>query len=247
MHKIYSTLLIVLALLTANAGGARSDSTEGSPPTTPEAAAPSPHSSTTGVIVGKVTEKLDVGRYTYVEVDTGSERVWAAGPQVKVQVGDSVYFPSGMAMTDFTSEGLGRKFDLLYMVDSIRLASSGARMPVESASGAAVAPSTAKIEQVEGGYTVGQIFAQRTDLAGREIAVRGRVVKFNRGIMGRNWVHVQDGTAGPGGENDLVVTTNANAEVGSIVLVRGTAVADKDFGSGYAFEVLIEQASLTAE
>ena len=249
MYKIFSTLPVVLALLVSTAGGARSDTKQSTPPATPEAAAASEHTSTQGVIVGKVTQMIDAGRYTYVEVDTGDKRVWAAGPQVELELGDSVYFPSGMPMTDFMSKSLGRKFDLLYMVDSIRLASSGATPTgtATAAASASAAGATAKIEQAMGGYTVAQIFEQRTDLAGREIAVRGRVVKFNRGIMGRNWVHVQDGTAGPGGANDLVVTTDALAEVGSIVLVRGTAVANKDFGSGYAFDVLIDEASLTAE
>lgn len=247
MQKNYLTLLIVLALLAATAVGAQSDSKESVSPPTPEAATSGGHSSSKGVIVGNVTETLDAGRYLYVEVDTGEKRVWAAGPQAQVKVGDSVYFPSGMPMVDFVSKSLGRKFDLLYMVDAIRVASSGTQKPGNGASDSQREIDTSKVEPADGGYTVAQIFEHRVDLSGREVAIRGRIVKFNRGIMGRNWVHLQDGTVGPEGANDLVVTTNGNAEVGSIVLVRGTVVTDKDFGSGYAFDVLIEEASLVAD
>ena len=64
--------------------------------------------------------------------------------------------------------------------------------------------------------------------------------------MGKNWVHVQDGTGGSG-TNDLTVTTNATAAVGDTVLVRGKLGADKDFGFGYKYDILIEDAALTVE
>ena len=241
------TLLIILTLATAPAVDAQSDSNENMPPSTPELAPGTGHSSSEGVIVGTVTEKIDAGRYTYVEVDTGEKRVWAAGPQVAVKVGDSVYFPSEMPMVDFASKSLDRKFDLLYMVNAIRVASSATPTPPAGAADPQPEIAASKLEPVKGGYTVAQIFEQSSDLAGKEVDIRGKVVKFNRGIMGKNWVHVQDGTAGPGGANDLVVTTQSDAEVGSTVVVRGIVVTDKDFGAGYSFDVLIEEANLTAE
>jgi hypothetical protein len=103
------------------------------------------------------------------------------------------------------------------------------------------------IERVEGGYTIAEIFENRARLAGQEVAVRGKVVKFNSEILGRNWIHLQDGTVGPGGAKDLVVTSDEVAEVGSTVIVRGTVVTDEDFGYGYAYDVLIHEASVTVE
>ncbi len=247
MKRICWILSITMALLTASAAGAQADASGSAPPSLTQAAPESGHPSSREVIVGKVTETMDAGRYTYVEVDTGDKRVWAAGPQVQVKVGDSVYFPDGVPKVDFESKSLGRKFDVLYMVDAIRVASSAT---ASSSGGTAVpekATGSARVEPVAGGYTVAQVFERRTELAGRQIDLRGRVVKFNGGILGRNWVHVQDGTVGPGGANDLVVTTNAQAAVGSIVLVHGTVVTNKDFGSGYTFDVLIEEASLSAK
>lgn len=247
MQRIHSTLLIVLAFLMATAVGARSDSKESVPPPASKEASISEHASGKGVIVGRVTETMVAGRYTYVEVDTGKRRVWGAGPRVEVTVGDYVYFPSGMPMVDFESKSLGRKFDLLYMADAIRVTSSEAGAHGSDSGIPKAAVDSGAVEPVSGGYTVAQIFEQRADLSGRDVAIRGRVVKFNGGILGKNWIHVQDGTIGPENANDLVVTTDARARVGSIVTVRGIVATDKDFGSGYRFDVLIEEASLEAE
>ena len=247
MQKTNFTLLIILALLTATVGIARADSESNMSPPKFDAEPGAGHSNSKSVVTGKVTETLDAGRYTYVEVDTGEKRIWAAGPRVEVKVGDAVYFPIGMQMTDFESKTLGRKFDRLYMVDAIRIASSGAAIPGKSGPTPPSGAGDTKIEPVVGGYTVSQIFEQRGELTGQVVAVRGRVAKFNGAIMGKNWLHVQDGTGGPAGANDLVVTSNGTAKVGDVVVVRGTVVTNKDFGSGYAFDVLIEEASLSAE
>jgi len=100
----------------------------------------------------------------------------------------------------------------------------------------------------KGGHTVAQIFAQKTGLSGKAIKVRGAVVKVNNQIMGKNWVHIQDGSGEISKSNhDLTVTTKAEVKVGQTVVVEGTLVTDKDFGAGYAFAVIVEDAQITAE
>jgi hypothetical protein len=72
------------------------------------------------------------------------------------------------------------------------------------------------------------------------------VVKFSPSIMGKNWVHLRDGTgAKADGTNDLLVTTNELAKVGDVVLAKGVVRVDVDFGMGYAYKVLVEDATLT--
>jgi hypothetical protein len=66
------------------------------------------------------------------------------------------------------------------------------------------------------------------------------------GIMGKNWLHVKDGSGTPGSD-DLVVTTQIEAKIGDTVLVNGTLVTDKDFGSGYRYDVIVEDAEVTVE
>lgn len=78
----------------------------------------------------------------------------------------------------------------------------------------------------------------------KEVVVRGKVVKFLAGIMGRNWIHLQDGT-GDAGTNDLTVTTEQTAAAGDVVAIKGTLAVDKDFGAGYRYAVIVEKASVT--
>ena len=104
------------------------------------------------------------------------------------------------------------------------------------------------VARVEGGKTVAEVFAEKDALAGQKVAVRGKALKTNAGIMGKNWVHVRDGS-GADGTNDLTVTTTMNPlpKVGDTVLVTGTAVTNKDFGMGYQYPVLIEDAEVKIE
>lgn len=102
------------------------------------------------------------------------------------------------------------------------------------------------IEKPDGGRTVGEVFETRAQLAGQEVIVRGKVVKYTASILKRNWIHLKDGT-GSAGSDDLTVTTTDQAAVGDTVVVRGTVTVDKDFGAGYKYAVLIENASVTVE
>jgi len=94
--------------------------------------------------------------------------------------------------------------------------------------------------------TVAEIYAGKDSLAGTLVNVRGKVVKYNSQIMGKNWVHVQDGTGAPG-SNDLMVTTADAAKTGDIVLVSGKITLDKDFGSGYRYALILEDAKVLVE
>ena len=102
------------------------------------------------------------------------------------------------------------------------------------------------IKKAKGGKTIQEIFAGKTVLNGREVSVRGKVVKYNAGIMNKNWLHIQDGT-GAEGSNDLTLTTSASAKVGDTVLVSGKVTIEKDFGFGYKFAVIIEDAEVAVE
>jgi hypothetical protein len=103
-----------------------------------------------------------------------------------------------------------------------------------------------EVEKAEDGKTVEEIFAAKEDLAGKQVMVRGKVVKFLPQIMGKNWLHLQDGS-GSEGTNDLTVTTTSVADVGDLVLVSGKVSVNRDFGYGYSYEVLLEDAEITVE
>jgi hypothetical protein len=103
------------------------------------------------------------------------------------------------------------------------------------------------IAKAEGGKTVAEVFAEKDALAGKPVTFRGKVVKTNPDIMGKNWLHVRDGS-GTDGTNDLTITTaGALPNVGDTVVVTGNVTLNKDFGMGYAYDVLVEDAQVTVE
>jgi hypothetical protein len=211
---------------------------------------------------GKVLEVMNASNYTYLRVDTGREKLWLAGPQTNVKPGEKVTFGAGLPMKNFQSKSLGRTFDTVYFVDRITRdgdkpagqqlsQAAGQSMPeghpkISQDNGAAPKMDFSRITKASGGKTVAEIYADKAQLAGKKTAVRGKVVKYNAGIMGKNWIHLKDGT-GSEGSNDLTVTTKTDAKVGDTLLVRGTVVTDKDYGYGYKYPVIIEDAEVTVE
>lgn len=94
--------------------------------------------------------------------------------------------------------------------------------------------------------TVAALYQEKAALAGKEVRVQGKVVKVNNGIMGVNWLHLQDGT-GDKASSDLTVTSKQTANVGDQVVITGKVVVNKDFGSGYAYALLLEEATVSAK
>lgn len=92
--------------------------------------------------------------------------------------------------------------------------------------------------------TVAALNQNKATLAGKTVSAQGKVVKVNNGIMGRNFLHLQDGT-GDAANNDLTITSKQTAKVGDQVTISGVVALNKDFGSGYSYPLLIEEASIT--
>jgi hypothetical protein len=104
------------------------------------------------------------------------------------------------------------------------------------------------VEPADGGVTVAEIWAETAKLTGTSITVRGRVVKFNGGILGTNWIHLQDGTGSTAdGTHDLTVTTLGTASVGDVVTATGTLHTNQDFGAGYTYAVMLKDAEVASE
>lgn len=258
-------ILIFAASLMLGLAGCQNEKPQSVEPTaTPQAAAPDMPQSAAPAAMGQsgtVTETMDAAGYTYVQVDTGSEKIWAAAPKFDVKVGDPVVVPQGMAMENYHSKTLDRDFPVVYFVDAVMVGGADAmaspaqptadmtsQMPASTGAPKAIVTDVdlSGIEVAAGGKTVQQVYEDPAGLAGKNIKIRAKVVKFNAGIMGKNWLHIQDGT-GAEGTNDLTVTTLATADIGDTVLIDGTLVTDKDFGYGYKYAVLIEDAKVTVE
>jgi len=260
VKQLMSLICIALFSLTLLAGCGEetpAPKTETAKPSAQSApAAPAPATAAAPGKTGKVLETMDAAGYTYIQVETGSETFWAAAPQFTVVVGDDVVVPDGMPMPDYHSKTLERTFDLVYFVPSVMVggmppAGMGQQPEGHPATSSAGKPAVEATDVDMSGIkaadqTVADLFAKKDELAGKPVAVRGKVVKFTTEIMGTNWAHIQDGT-GAAGTNDLTVTTSEVVEKGATVVVTGTLVADKDFGYGYKYDVIIEDAKITVE
>lgn len=228
-------------------------------------------------LTGTVVETFDSGGYTYIQLDTGSDKVWAAIGQAKVAVGDKISLLNGPVMRDFHSKSLDRTFPEIIFSSGMAGANAaphgatgdsfsqamkgegGGAMPpaamgmgAEESSGGSVKAITplqeVKVEKATGdnAYSVEELFTSAADLVGKKVKVHGKVVKVSPGIMGRTWIHLQDGTGDPmKNTHDLVVTSADVPELNSVVTVEGELAKDKDFGAGYFYNVIVEGATVS--
>jgi len=203
-----------------------------------------------GGITGEVLETMDAGGYTYVLVKTADGDVWAAGPQATIAVGDQVDLGSGMLMSDFKSETLDRTFEKIYFVGAIGSGAAADTPAMPEGHGALPVEESdvdlSDVAKADGGYTIAEMYALGADADSREFAVRGRVVKANMNIMGTNWYHIRDGSE-TGVHGDLTITSSSVLSVGDLVVVTGAGTVDKDFGAGYRYDLIIEDATVTVE
>jgi hypothetical protein len=196
---------------------------------------------------GEILETMDSGQYTYVRVKTASGEIWAATSPIKVKVGDKITVPLDSPMQNFHSPTLNRDFPLIYFAAFIGRA--GEPLPTTAAP-PDLTQITEPIAPAPGGTSIAKLWTDRKALSGKSVTLRGKVVKYNGNILGFDWTHIQDGSGdAKAGTNDITITTapGAPGKIGDIVTVTGTVVLDKDFGAGYAYTVMIQNATITVK
>jgi hypothetical protein len=225
-------------------------------------------------VSGVVEETLDASDYTYMRLKTDAGETWAAVTKTSVKKGDRVTVLNAMSMDGFESKTLNRKFEHIVFgnlgggtagalsrgaspgpVSAHGTASEPQQPALMAAQHAAVAGGPAEtgdvaVAKAEGkdARTVAQVFAERLSLKDKIVCVRGRVVKANSSIMGRTWIHIRDGSGSrEKKDDDLTVTTQDSAAVGDIVVVKGVVHVDRDFGAGYTYPAVLEDAKVTRE
>lgn len=208
-------------------------------------------------IAGKVLEVINSGGYTYLLLDIDGFKDWVAIPELYVEVGEDVELQTGVQMGEFKSKPLNRTFKQILFSAGPTPAYNEKRK-VNAHKGAdmsAPAPGKKKAEGkiVEGlkvekastanAYSIEELFVQRDGLQDKIVVVRGQVVKVSVGIMGRNWIHIKDGS-GKAADNKLVVTTKDEPNLGDIVTATGVFRNNVDFGGGYQYAVIMEDATV---
>jgi hypothetical protein len=211
-------------------------------------------------------ESLNTSEYIYVKVSENGVEKWIAGPLAEIKIGGEYYYGNEMPIANFVSKKLNKTFDMIYFVESIsaeppvlKNSNSGGQnmnpqsMPqgqqmsdeVASTHAGSVAAKTEKIaievKPAKGGITIAELIANKEKYNGRKVVIKGKVTKFNADVMDRNWIHIQDGTE-TNGKFDLTITSKDLVNVGDVVSFEGKVAINKDFGAGYVYEILLEQA-----
>ena len=219
------------------------------------------------VLKSTIIEFQDVKDYTYLHLKDSTGQIWAAIPKTPVETGKEIELSNIIVMKDFQSKTLDKTFDIiLFAIPSIKN-QTHQKMPGKTMSGmppgsmpqgstpngmGASQPKITlkeiKLSKATGkdAYSIEEVYSQKKELSKKTVTVRAKVVKFLPSIMGKNWIHIQDGTGSAETKtHDITVSTLDTAEVGDEVIVHGTLEINKNLGSMHSFAVIIEDASLT--
>ena len=201
-------------------------------------------------VAGTVLETLEGGGFTYARLRTAAGDEWFVLGPANVKKGDKVTVQVKMTAEKFASKSLNRTFDKITFADLASGAPAGINKENMAATHAVAAAGPGDVGPIavpraEGGKTVSELWGQRALLGDSTVTVRGKVVKSMAGIMGKNWIHLRDGSGTRElGDDDITVTTTAEVKVGETVTVTGVLRTDKDFGAGYKYAAIIEDAKI---
>ena len=177
----------------------------------------------------KAVEVLQTSKYSYLKVEGEGDGLsvgdpyWIATLKNDFIVGEEYIYTGRLLKKDFESKEFSRIFDKIYLVSFI-----------EKANGLTPIKST-----IEGVVTIADLVADPMGFTGKKVKIQGQVVKVNESIMDRNWIHLVDGSAD---DYDFVITTNVSFPVGHTVAFEGLISTNRDFGAGYKYELLMEDA-----
>jgi len=197
-----------------------------------------------------ITEIVQAPSYTYLKATENGSEIWMAINQSEIETGKKYYYSKPLEMSNFKSKELDRTFESILFINKLVADPEELTIkkmaPNANGTNQKTAPTRQEglsIEPEEGGVTIEELYANKSSFVDKAVKVKGMVTKFNAGIMGRNWVHIQDGT-GNDTSFDLAITTEDMVSAGQIVTFEGTVSLDKDFGYGYKYDLIVEKATL---
>ena len=174
----------------------------------------------------RVIEVLQTSKYSYLKVEgegdglSVGEPYWIATLKNDFIEGEDYVYRGRLFKTDFESKEFNRIFDEIYLVSFVDRLNEISRTELSV-------------------VAIADLVSNQVAFTGKSVKVFGQVVKVNDGIMDRNWIHLVDGSAD---DYDFVITTKATVSVGQTVTFEGLITTNKDFGAGYKYDLLMEDA-----
>jgi len=192
------------------------------------------------VFEGTVVDTINGGGYTYLQIDDTKKKYWVAVEGIKIEKGTEVRFTEELRAKNFESKALNRKFDEVVFASNLQHRTNVPEKGNLELISEQVKESPYKQKDT---MSIKEAWEKRASLKDKTIAIRGKVVKASPNIIGRNWIHIQDGT-GEGSEvGRIVFTSKELPKVGDIVTASGVVSVEKDFGSGYFYKIIVENAT----
>jgi hypothetical protein len=192
-----------------------------------------------GIHMVTVLESLPTVRYVYLRVREADDEYWIATGKTEVKPGGQYFFRDGLLKVNFESKEHNRIFDRIYLVSALVESDHGNRAGILNVP--VTKPEKAGATQTNGLVSIAALVANPSQYSGKLIWLNGQCVKVNTNIMGRNWVHLKDGSRD---DFDLVITTYDQISVGQSVIMTGRVTTNKDFGSGYHYDILLEDGAV---
>ena len=183
---------------------------------------------------GVATKIIKTAGYSYINIEENGKKFWIAVAGGEFKKGQKITFIEEMWMPDFKSKTLDRTFDKILFASVVNKATSPLKKPkIET------------IKKLKDGYRVSDLYSKKSDLKDKIVKVRGKVVKVSENIMGKSWIHIQDGS-GKGENSDVIFTSKKETpKVGDVVVASGKLRVDKDFGYGYRYAVIVEESTFS--
>lgn len=215
---------------------------------------------------GVLIEAIQTSSYTYMKLQSERVTQWFATGKVQVEKGKTYYYADELQMIGFHSKELNRTFDTIFFLNNISNVPVAPKKVVEPENGdhhnhencshshhdhktevtnkpekpLEIEPfGNISLKPVDGTITIGELFKNGEKYAGKRVNIQGVVVKFNKAIMDKNWIHIHDGTS-YNREFDLTATTQELVTVGDTVILNGFVTLSKDYGHGYSYDVILE-------
>ncbi len=196
-----------------------------------------------------VTQTTPATRYSVMEVNEKDSKYWISTSPIDVKVGDTLYYTDALKQMNFEVKELDKVFDELFLVNDI---SKTLNTNTQAMQGEMKHPNTQtgfnsdiQIELPEGAVSIANVFDNPDSYVGKVVKLKGKVTKFNEAILSTNWIHIQDGTGDKQKNNfDITITTKDAAAVGDVIVIEGILNKDVDFGSGYKYNLIVQDATI---
>ncbi|WP_203296589.1 hypothetical protein [Luteirhabdus pelagi] len=198
-----------------------------------------------------VKEVLPTTKYVYLNVSENGETFWIATAKQPIEVGKTYFYRGGLLKTNFESKEHNRVFDRMILINNLVPEDHAMHTNMQGQGDVTRSQTTPvkediemhgeKISQQKGSMSIADLLKEPNRYEGKVVQLSGKVAKVNPNIMNRNWIHLQDGTQD---DFDMVLTSKQFVQEGETVTMKGTVVLNRDFGAGYTYDLIIENAEV---